>query len=193
MLHHGLQERTGGKCIDATSKMSLVAPGSTISGFVPSSCGWIKRFTTYRRKCENKTSSLLRSADGGGLSNTESPTIGAELIDSACRPSGILRLLDGDGKGNGIPAVGDASSNRSNTTILGSVRVRSSGMRAEVAEGRAKPLWCDARLVLRLLSVGVVDAYSGKSAKLSGVMTTPYVPGRFLSALRSLSSSVARA
>lgn len=86
---------------------------------------------------------------------------------------------------NGPPELGDTSSKRSNTTVFGSccVLVR---LNEDVRPAR---LPCDCTLI-RLLLGDAVAEYSGRSEKLSGVTTTPKVPGLCVSAFRSRSSSV---
>lgn len=87
----------------------------------------------------------------------------------------------------GLPAPGETSSNRSRTTVLGSCRVL-----VRLSDDVRPPrLVCDCTLIRRLVG-DAVAAYSGRSEKLSGVTTTPKVPGRCVSAFRSRSSSVCR-
>jgi hypothetical protein len=108
-------------------------------------------------------------------------------IERYCILSGRLGRRAGDGSANGAAEVGDTSSNRSNTTTVESVWLRFSmlwtGLRLMVLDA------CGFGLTRRLLDAAV-SAYSGSSAKLEGVTTTPYVPGRCVSAFRSRSSSV---
>lgn len=113
---------------------------------------------------------------------------GGEVIARYCSPFGRLCLRAGDGSERGRAEVGETSSNRSSTTTLGSVRVRVSNL---LGDGvlLLKLLACECTLSRRLPGEDVA-AYSGSSAKLSGVTTTPNVPGRCVSALRSRSSSV---
>jgi hypothetical protein len=75
--------------------------------------------------------------------------------------------------------LGDRSSNRSRTTTFGSDLV----LLLEF-----DPLLAICRVPVGLLSPEPM-AYSGSSAKLSGVTTTLYVPGRVVPAFRSRSSS----
>lgn len=113
------------------------------------------------------------------------------MIARYCKPFGRLCLRAGDGNERDRADVGEASSKRSSTTTLGSVRVRVS---SRLGEGvlLAKLLACECTLSRRLPGEEADAAYSGSSAKLSGVTTTPNVPGRCVSAFRSLSSSVVR-
>lgn len=85
-------------------------------------------------------------------------------------------------RGDVSDVLGDRSSNRSRTTTFGSDLVL-------LLE--SDPLLVARRALVWPLLVRspVVTAYSGRSAKLLGVTTTLYVPGRFVSAFRSRSSS----
>lgn len=112
---------------------------------------------------------------------------GERESDICCRVSGRLARLSGAKVL--VPADrGEASSNLSRTTVLGSTL----GLRRlDLVAGLPNldlddcPMKCPPRAGLAM--------YSGSSAKLSGVMTTLYVPGRVATALRSRSSSFVRA
>ena len=104
---------------------------------------------------------------------------------------GKLGRLPGDGIEKGPFEDAETSSNRSSTTTFGSVRLRINDLLIEGVR-LAKLCVRDLTLVGPPLG-GRVSAYSGRSEKLSGVTTTPKVPGRGVSAFRSLSSSVVSA
>lgn len=99
--------------------------------------------------------------------------------------SGRLGRRSGRGNAKGLPELGDTSSNRSKTTVFGSLLV----VPRPSEEERPSKLPCDCKLMRRLAG-DAIAAYSGSSEKLSGVTTTPKVPGRCVSAFRSRSSSV---
>lgn len=111
------------------------------------------------------------------------------MIARYCRPFGMLGVLPGVDIGKGTGDVGETSSKRSNTTTFGSVRVCVND-RLGGGVWFVKLLAWDCTLIRRLPGEDDVAAYSGNSEKLSGVTTTPKVPGRCVSAFRSLSSSV---
>ena len=113
------------------------------------------------------------------------------MIAKYCNPLGRLGRASEVGKGGGRAETGETSSNRSNTTTFGSVLASIAG---RLGDGIwfVKLLACDCTLSRRLLGDDDAVAYSGSSKKLSGVTTTPKVPGRCVSAFRCLSSSVER-
>ena len=123
------------------------------------------------------------------------PTVPAEIgeveMDKCCRPSEKLGLRSGEGTNCdcGWDPEGDASSKCSRTTVFGSVRVETR-LRGGIGLP-IEPLRDDCELI-RLLVGKAAAAYSGRSEKLSGVTTTPYVPGRCVSAFLSRSSSFVR-
>lgn len=87
-----------------------------------------------------------------------------------CTVSGKLVLLSITANGSGPASPGAASSNRSSTTTFGS---SGCGVRPERDRGLLIVLLEDRVLVRRLTTEGeVAVAYSGRSAKLSGVTTT---------------------
>ena len=111
------------------------------------------------------------------------------MIAKYCNPLGRLGLRAGEGNDKGAAEIGETSSKRSRTTTFGSVRVR---VKNRLGDGVrvVKLLACECTLSLRPSSGEDAIAYSGNSEKLSGVTTTPNVPGRCVSAFRSRSSSV---
>lgn len=103
------------------------------------------------------------------LSRKES-TRGVVAMEKCC-VSGRLGLLAGEGRRKADAELGIVSSNRSRTTTLGSVEARLTD-RPNGGVGNEMPDIWDCKLNLRLETAEAV-AYSGKSAKLSGVTTTP--------------------
>ena len=136
-----------------------------------------------------RCSSARVTCDKGDLSIRPFASGDVVAIDKYCIPLGKLGRRAGDGKEKLLDEVGDTSSNRSRTTTFGSARLRLKSLlfldgvllSAPLTEG----LPCD-----RLSFDAVVSEYSGSSAKLDGVTTTPKVPGRCVSAFRSRSSSL---
>lgn len=106
--------------------------------------------------------------------------------DRLCIASWKLGHRSGEGRECGSAEEGETSSKRSNMTKFPSFRVETR-LREEPPLPADVPLDC----VLSLLSLGEdAVAYSGRSEKLSGVTTTPYVPGRCVPAFLSRSSSL---
>jgi hypothetical protein len=103
------------------------------------------------------------------------------LNDICWRVSGRFPCLLAGTNGDVSDVVGDRSSNRSRTITLGSDLV--------LLLDPDPVLVCCRPLVWPLAELSPAMAYSGRSAKLLGVTTTLYVPGKFVSALRSRSSS----
>lgn len=122
----------------------------------------------YRRKCAMKGASAL------GMRAVEAAVYpgvaicrGAD-IESCRKASGKLGRRAGNGRAKGRLETGEASSNRSSTTRFGSVRVE------VLNESLGLPIdpLRDCALMRLLLGDDAV-AYSGSSAKLSGVTMTP--------------------
>jgi hypothetical protein len=133
----------------------------------------------YLRKCDTRRASAADMYAMGVLPCDDAEEGGGMLSDMCWRVSGRPTCLIWCASGDGSDVLGDRSSNRSRTTTFGSDLVL-------LLE--SDPLLTICRELVGLLSPEPM-AYSGSSAKLRGVTTTLYVPGRFVSAFRSRSSS----